>query len=56
MPNVVFEENDVIDKIKHYVENGFQLEAETKTTYDKFFYTKENIRQKLVEEIDKACA
>lgn len=56
MPNVVFDEQLVVEKIKYYIENNFELEPETKQKYDKFFYTKENIREKLVEEIDKACS
>lgn len=56
MPNVLFDEESVVERIKHYVENNFELEPETRQKYDKFFYTKENIRAKLVEEIDKACS
>lgn len=55
LPNVCFEEDEVIEKIKYYVENNFELEPENKEKYNKFFYTKENIRQKLIEEIDKCC-
>jgi len=55
IPNVYYEEDEVIEKLKYYVENDFELEPETKQKYDKFFYTKENIRQKLVEEINKIC-
>lgn len=53
LPNVFFKEEDVVEKIKYYVENNFELEPDNKEKYNKFFYTKENIRQKLVEEIDK---
>ncbi len=55
LPNVFFNEDEVISKLKHYVENNFELELINKEKYDKFFYTKENIRQKLVEEIDRCC-
>ncbi len=55
IPNVCYEEDEVIEKLKYYIENNFELEHETKEKYDKFFYTKENIRQKLVEEIDRIC-
>lgn len=56
MPNILFDEDSVVEKIKYYVENNFELEPITKQKYDKFFYTKENIRAKLVEEIDRVCS
>ena len=49
------DENALLKKLQYYVENSFEIEHEVKEQYDKFFYTKENIRAKLVEEIDKAC-
>lgn len=55
LPNVFFKEEDVVEKIKYYVENNFELEPDNKEKYNKFFYTKENIRRKLVEEIDRCC-
>ena len=55
MPNIFDNEKDVIEKLKYYIQNNFTLEEQTKEKYAKFFYTKENIRQKLTEEIDKIC-
>ena len=48
-------EEEVVSKLKYYVENNFELEQKSKEKYNKFFYTKENIRRKLVEEIDRCC-
>ena len=56
MPNVFFDEESVIKKLKFYIENNFQLEPKTQEKYDNFFYTKENIREKLSEEIEKICS
>jgi len=55
MPNVFFDQNSVIEKIKYYVENDFKLEDEVKVRYDRFFYTKEDIRAKLTQQIDEIC-
>ena len=55
MQNVIFDEEDVIQKLQYYIENNFELEPETKIKYDKFFYTKENIREKLTAKIDEIC-
>lgn len=53
IPNVFFGEKPVIEKVKYYIENDFQLEPEIKAKYDKFFYTKENIRGKLTNIIEE---
>ena len=55
MPNVIFDEQGVIEKIKYYVENNFELEDNVKEKYESFFYTKTNIREKLTNEIEKIC-
>lgn len=55
IPNVVFNEKDVVDKIKHYIQNNFELEPEVRKECDKFFYTKSDIRQQLIEKIDEIC-
>ena len=54
-PNVVFDEKEVVELVKYYVKNDFHLEEDVKRTYDSFFFTKENIRAKLIDEIEKAC-
>ncbi|MBQ8751381.1 MAG: glycosyltransferase [Alphaproteobacteria bacterium] len=54
-PNILFDEERVINKIKHYVENDFNVEEENLKKYQKFFYTKENIREKLTKELEKIC-
>lgn len=52
-PNVCYTENELINRIKHYVESNFELEPDIKEKYDRFFYTKENIREKLTKEIER---
>ena len=54
IPNMLFDEKSVVRKIKYYIDNDFVIESEVKEKYDKFFYTKNYIRAKLVEEIDKS--
>ena len=51
-PNIIFSEQDVINKIKYYVENNFNVEAENLNKYSKYFYTKENIRQKIAKALE----
>lgn len=53
MPNVLFDEKSVVEKLKYYIDNDFVLEPEVKKQYNKFFYIKDDIRAKLVVEIDK---
>ena len=54
-PNVFFEEETLIKKLKYYIEQDFIIEQEIKNKYNQFFYTKENIRKQLINEIDNAC-
>ncbi len=56
LPDIYLDEQDVIEKIKHYTENGFQLGESTKNIYSQYFYIKNNIRQNLTEQIDKICS
>ena len=51
----LLDEESVINKIKYYVENDFVVEDENLKKYEKFFYTKENIREKLTQELEKIC-
>ena len=53
LANVFYDEKDIVKKIEFYVNNNFTLEPEVKEKYNKFFYTKNNIREKLLIEIDK---
>ncbi len=55
IPNIVFDENEVVERIKYYVKNNFTLNEGEKALYNKFFYKKENIREKLVSEIERIC-
>ncbi len=55
IPNVVFTEQDAINKIKYYVQNNFELEPDVQKQCNDFFYTRSNIRQQLIEQIDKIC-
>ncbi len=55
IPNVIFDESKLIEKIKYYVEHNFQLEPDVQYKYDSFFYTKDHICQRLTREIDSAC-
>lgn len=52
-PNIFFDENEVIEKIKYYIENDFILEQEITDIYNKFFFIKENIRDDLIQKIEK---
>ena len=52
-PNIFFDENEVIEKIKYYIENNFILEPEITDIYNKFFFIKENIRDDLIQKIEK---
>ena len=54
-PNILFDEESVINKIKYYVENDFVVEDENLKKYQNFFYTKENIREKLTQELERIC-
>ena len=53
IPNIVFDEKLLIEKVKYYVNRDFVLEDETANIYSKFFYLKENIREKLFDEINR---
>ena len=54
-PNIVFDEDEAIELIKYYVKNDFKLQENIKQIYELFFYTKESIRKRLVDEIEKIC-
>lgn len=53
LPDVFFDENAVVDRIIEYCENNFDVDEKAQKIYDSFFYTKENIRAQLIEELEK---
>ncbi|MBR1840615.1 MAG: hypothetical protein IJ778_00620, partial [Alphaproteobacteria bacterium] len=55
LPDVYFDEDSVVDCIIEYCENNFKIDERTRKIYDSFFYTKENIREKLIEKLEKIC-
>ncbi|MBQ8750114.1 MAG: CDP-glycerol glycerophosphotransferase family protein [Alphaproteobacteria bacterium] len=50
-PNIFFNEQEVIEKLKYYINNNFKIEPQLITMYDKFFFTRENIRDKIIDSI-----
>lgn len=49
--NVVSKEEEVFDRLEHYIGQNFKMDAEEKEKADAFFYTKEDICQKIMEKI-----
>lgn len=47
--NVLYNETDVINMIKYYIENDFQLEKEKQEKADKFFYYKDNFCERFYD-------
>ena len=47
--NIFYDEKSVIDKIKYYINNNFELENHYKNKTEKLFYFKENNTKKFVE-------
>jgi len=56
LPDVFFSEEEVLERLKYYVERNFKIDKETKQIYNKFFYTKTNIRKQLIKELEKICS
>lgn len=52
-PNIFFNEEDVVNKIKYYANRNFVLEKEVADVYNKFFYIKQNIRDDLVNQLER---
>ena len=50
--NVFYDEDAVIKKIEHYIQNGFVLEPEYKKINDSLFWEKENICEHLYKKIE----
>ena len=53
LPDVFFDENAVVNRVIEYCENNFKIDERTREIYDSFFYTKENIREQLIEKLEK---
>lgn len=53
LPNVSFDENAAVERIIEYCENNFKADKKTQKIYDSFFYTKENIREQLIEKLEE---
>lgn len=51
--NVFYEEELVIEKIKYYIENNFQLENEYKQKMNKFFVQRKNNIKTFIEALEK---
>ena len=49
--NITESRVQLIDMIEKYIKKNFELEEEFRTIQDKFFYTKENIREKILREL-----
>lgn len=52
--NVFYNINDVLKKIEHYVENDFELEKANKNKNTKFFAYRKNIRQNIIDNLEKS--
>ena len=55
LPDVYFDEDAVVNRVIEYCENNFKIDDRTRKIYDSFFYTKENIREQLIKELEKIC-
>jgi len=51
--NVFGKEKDVLEKVKKYIENGFELEKENKKIAKRFFFHKKNICEKIINQLIK---
>jgi len=54
LPNVFFDEEAVVNRVIEYCENNFKIDEHTREIYDSFFYTKENIREQLIEKLEES--
>ena len=52
LPDVFFNEDAVVNRVIEYCENNFKIDERTREIYDSFFYTKENIREQLIEKLE----
>lgn len=53
LPDVYFEEDDVVNRIIEYCENNFKTDGATQKIYDSFFYTKKDIRKQLIDKLEQ---
>lgn len=51
--NVFSNQNSLIDRIKYYANNGFNINDDLKRKYESFFYYKNNITEKIINIINE---
>lgn len=49
LTNIVYNEENTIDLIKKYINSDFKIDETERQIQDKFFYVKENVREKILE-------
>lgn len=52
LPNVLYDEQKVVKRLIEYCENNFEINHATQQIYDTFFYTKEDIREQLIDKLE----
>ena len=52
--NTFYDEGSAVQKIRYYVQNGFVLEDDYKQIAEKLYYTKTNIRECIVNDLEKS--
>lgn len=52
--NILNDENEVFDRIEHYIKQDFKMDAEEQEKAKAFFYTKENLCEKVMAQIAKS--
>ena len=55
LSDVFFNEDAVVNRVIEYCENNFKIDERTHDIYNSFFYTKENIREQLIEKLEEIC-
>ncbi len=53
--NCVYQEEDALAVVERYVRNGFVLEEENKRKNEAFFWSRQNIRGSLYEQVEALC-
>ena len=49
LTNIVYDEQNTVDLIEKYINTDFQIDDNERQIQDKFFYVKENVREKILE-------
>lgn len=52
LPNICFNYDELIEQIKKCIKNDLKLNDTEQEIYEKFFFTKENIREQIVKKIE----